>query len=347
MASGDSNRKVSSVFITLAKPNQTKVEQRSGRQKGWVHAGPSQRTSASRSSAPEEPSQKSSWSKNSIHSGNNMGVLWKNDTEEVSDVFSPPPDSEMHSYPPDPLPTQSLLGQNLDPRPLTSPQPPPPNKEVVKRAPSSGMKINEQPNGTKENNPGESRGLCGFCQRPIPFTEAALTAMEKIYHKGCFRCTACNSPLAGQMFYQKAEVPECEACYENGLERCWSCGQKIKEKLLRALQRAYHPTCFSCVTCKQPLQNFIQTETGELYCPLDYGRKFAKTCSACHKIIMASDGSIPGHIESDGRIFHQECYRCEVCHVKFSMEKKEPDCYSLHGKRLCLSCIKKHQATTR
>nr|XP_061813667.1 filamin-binding LIM protein 1 [Nerophis lumbriciformis] len=274
MASGDSNRKVSSVFITLAKPNQTKVEQRSGRQKGWVHAGPSQRTSASRSSAPEEPSQKSSWSKNSIHSGNNMGVLWKNDTEEVS-------------------------------------------------------------------------GLCGFCQRPIPFTEAALTAMEKIYHKGCFRCTACNSPLAGQMFYQKAEVPECEACYENGLERCWSCGQKIKEKLLRALQRAYHPTCFSCVTCKQPLQNFIQTETGELYCPLDYGRKFAKTCSACHKIIMASDGSIPGHIESDGRIFHQECYRCEVCHVKFSMEKKEPDCYSLHGKRLCLSCIKKHQATTR
>lgn len=48
--------------------------------------------------------------------------------------------------------------------------------------------------------------------------------------------------------------------------------------------------------------------------PLDFYefRKFAKKCSACHQIIIASDGSLPGHIESDGRIFHKECYRCEV-----------------------------------
>uniref|UniRef100_A0A3Q2XJ65 Filamin binding LIM protein 1 n=1 Tax=Hippocampus comes TaxID=109280 RepID=A0A3Q2XJ65_HIPCM len=270
MASGESSKKVSSVFITLATPHQAKAKQHSGNKKGWVHAGPSQRSSGSHSSATEELSQMSlsSESRASVQSGHNMGMLWENDNKDVA-------------------------------------------------------------------------GLCGFCRKPIPFSEPALTALKRIYHKGCFTCRTCSSPLAGKTFYHSAEIPECEACHENSLERCWSCGEKIRGQLIRALQRTYHTSCFTCATCKQPLENFMQADSGEVYCYLDYSRMFAKKCSACHQLIIASDGSLPGHIESNGRHFHKECYRCEVCHFKFSLEKEEYGCYSVNGKRLCLTCCQK------
>ncbi|XP_077386797.1 filamin-binding LIM protein 1 isoform X2 [Festucalex cinctus] len=363
MTSADSSRKVSSVFITLATPHQTKAKQQGGNKKGWVHAGPSQRSSGSHSSATEELPQRPSGSESraAVQSGHNKG-MWENDTRDIAgstDVFSPPPlaspspplppppspPAELPSYPPEPLPTPSPPpAQKPVSRAPTSPQPPPPNKEVVKRAPSSGKNANKQPNGVHEDNPSESRGLCGLCQKPILFTEPALSALERIYHKGCFNCRTCRCPLAGKTFYDKGEVPECETCYENSLDICWSCGEKIRVQRIRALQRVYHPTCFTCVTCKQPLENFVQADTGEVYCHLDYGRKFAKTCNACNQLIMDNDGTIPGHIESDGRTFHKDCYRCEVCHFKFSLEKE--DCYSLDGKRLCLPCSQKYSATT-
>ncbi|XP_061642333.1 filamin-binding LIM protein 1 [Phyllopteryx taeniolatus] len=364
MASEDSNRKVSSVFITLATPHQTKPKQYGRDENGWVHIGPSQRSSGFQSSAPRELSHRPPCSESgaSVQSGHDMGMLWENDNRDVAGSIavppplpspspplpSPPSPSALHSYPPDPLPTPPPPAQKPVSRPSTSPRLLHPNKEVVKRAASSGMNTNEKPSGIQKDNPSDSRDLCGFCQKPIPFSEPALAALKTIYHKSCFRCSNCSKLLAGKKFYQKEEAAECEACYEESLERCWSCGYLIRGQLIRALQRVYHPACFTCITCKQPLQNFILADTGEIYCYLDYGRKFAKKCSACHKLIMSSEGSFPTRIESDGRNFHEECYRCEVCHFKFSLspEKKEHGCYSLCDKRLCLACYQKHQGTT-
>ncbi|XP_049589564.1 filamin-binding LIM protein 1 [Syngnathus scovelli] len=357
MASEKSNRKVSTVFITLANPHQIKVQQKDGTKKGWVHVGPSQKSTGSLSSTSDEISQmtSSSASRTSVQSGRDLGMQWDNQDRDLAgspDVFSPPPlpspsprlppspPPELHSYPPKPHPTPSPPSvQKPVSRPPISPQSPPPKKEVEKQASSNGMTTNKQPNGIKKDKPSESRGLCGFCQKPILFSESASTALKKIYHKSCFRCKTCSCPLAGKTFYHEAEVPQCEECHEKTLECCWSCGQKIRERQVRALQRVYHPTCFTCVTCKQPLENFIQADTGELYCQLDYARKFAKKCSVCHELIIGSDGNFPEHIESEGRIFHKECFRCEVCNVKFSVGKDGGvGCYTKDGKRLCRSC---------
>lgn len=58
------------------------------------------------------------------------------------------------------------------------------------------------------------------------------------------------------------------------LEPCWACGEVIKDHVIRALERAYHPPCFVCTTCKQPIgeQRFAQGEVGEVYCLQDYYR---------------------------------------------------------------------------
>lgn len=58
------------------------------------------------------------------------------------------------------------------------------------------------------------------------------------------------------------------------LELCWACGEVIKDHVIRALERVYHLSCFTCATCKQQIgeQSFAQGEVGEVYCLQDYYR---------------------------------------------------------------------------
>ena len=39
---------------------------------------------------------------------------------------------------------------------------------------------------------------------------------------------------------------QCPECWEAGLERCRHCGLAIKERIVRALDSAWHPACFRC-----------------------------------------------------------------------------------------------------
>ncbi|KAG7244567.1 hypothetical protein INR49_029586 [Caranx melampygus] len=108
----------------------------------------------------------------------------------------------------------------------------------------------------------------------MALSEPAIEALNRTYHDGCFQCRSCHIPLAGKHYYNKAGIPLCEACYQTSLELCWSCGEVITDHVIRALERAYHPSCFTCSTCKQQIgeQAFAQGEVGEVYCLQDYYR---------------------------------------------------------------------------
>ncbi|XP_061881413.1 filamin-binding LIM protein 1 [Entelurus aequoreus] len=358
MASEESNRKVSSIFINLSRPNQTNVKQQSENKKGWVHAGPSPRPLGSENHQPAGPSHRTSGSEvpASLYWGHSTVNVQENrrDAADQTDVFSnvspspspplppPAPPAEMPSYsadpttpPPPPPPVEKRV-----PQPPTSHQLPHSNKEG-KTAPSRGPTPKKTSNEIKKDNSSEkSRGVCAFCRKPILFSEVWLNALDRCYHKGCFRCGSCLCPLAGKTFYQKAEIPECEKCNEASLEVCFSCGHRIRARIIRALQRTYHVSCFICVTCKQPLKEYIQDDNGKVYCPLDYNRMHAKTCGACHKLIISSDGSIPTYVQLSGRALHNECYKCEDCDFQFSPESSY---YPLNGRILCLNCNKRNQ----
>ncbi|XP_061730230.1 filamin-binding LIM protein 1 [Nerophis ophidion] len=349
MASDGSNRKVSSIFIHLSRPHQTNVKEQSANKKGWVHAGPSPRPSGSESHQPAGPAQRASGSA-SPHWGVNVQEI-RRDAEDVFSNVSPspspplpppPPAAEMPSYSADP----TTLGpppppvEKREPQPPTSHQLPHSNKEG-KTAPSRGPTPKNPSNEIKKENSSEkSRGVCAFCRKPIMFSEEVVNALDRHYHTGCFRCRSCLCLLAGKTFYHKAEIPECEKCNEASLEICFSCGHKIRAKIIRAHQRTYHVSCFICVTCKQPLNEYVQDDNGKVYCPLDYNRVRAKTCGACHKLIISKDGSIPEYVQLDGRALHNECYKCEGCDFQFS---PEDSCYPLNGRVLCLDCYKRNQ----
>ncbi|XP_072522457.1 filamin-binding LIM protein 1 [Salminus brasiliensis] len=266
-------------------------------------------------------------------------------------IFSPPPpptslDSEVYNDPAAPLPP--LLANPSPTRPPADPKYGPVDStgEVsvagrpVETLPPTDWSQTEPPGGL-DSEEEIKPDVCGFCRKPVAFTEPAIEALNRTYHSSCFQCRQCHVPLAGKMYYNKAGIPLCEDCYQASLEPCWACGEVIKDHVIRALERAYHPPCFVCTTCRQPIgeQRFAQGEVGEVYCLQDYYRKYAPQCSICGELIIPrEDGTDSYTVECLGRSFHEDCYRCEVCGMLLSPEPNEHGCHPLDGQILCKPC---------
>ncbi|KPP66127.1 Filamin-binding LIM protein 1-like [Scleropages formosus] len=280
----------------------------------------------------------------------------------VGDVLPPPPsppsvEMELSAEMDPPLPPPPLAEPLPPPlSPVTRPSDPPvsswksalPDKRPDVRLSSGGSshsaekeKLPVSQNLREDGAGPESEDVCGFCRKVVPLSEPAINALNRTYHANCFQCRQCGLPLAGQMYYNKAGIPLCEDCYQASLEQCWACGEVIKEQVIRALGRGYHPSCFVCATCRRPIgeEKFAQGEVGEVYCLPDYYRKYAPCCSACQQLIVpADDGKDSYTVECLGRSFHEECYRCETCQVLLSPEPNEQGCYPLDGRVLCKTC---------
>ncbi|XP_054881737.1 filamin-binding LIM protein 1 isoform X2 [Poeciliopsis prolifica] len=347
-------RMVSSVFITLSSPHRATVTQQQQQQPALrTHSGPDRQHSA----AGDDLSSLRRRAEET--SPTNTGRNW---TGAGPRARASVPQSQ-----PRPAPTgatkaevqeknSSSSGAALPPLPppppsLTSPlhpqspdQIPVSNKEVSAFSPTRGSKHDEETNEIHRRSrevTTESKDLCGFCRKPMGFSEPAIEALNRIYHEGCFQCRSCHVPLAGKQYYNKAGIPLCEDCYQASLELCWTCGEIITDQIIRAIERTYHPSCFTCTTCNQQIgaQAFAQGEVGEVYCLQDYYRKYAPMCSACDQLIIPKeDGTDSYTVECLGRSYHENCYRCEDCGIQLSPEPNEHGCYPLEGKMLCKAC---------
>uniref|UniRef100_UPI0037E90F1B filamin-binding LIM protein 1 n=1 Tax=Semicossyphus pulcher TaxID=241346 RepID=UPI0037E90F1B len=373
-------RMVSSVFITLASPHRaTLTQQKPALQAHSAPAREKQHTAVRVSPSDSIPAlrqKKDDPSQSESHGGvDGKGRTRAAASTRASDPQSPKPAQPgagrgrednrgaAELFPPPPPPAAPVLPSSLGTslskesalppappaqtplsRPLTSGQGTPNNKAVETSTPSSGLKQDEPSLGipkTGQDTSAESKEVCGFCRKPVALSEPAIDALNRTYHDGCFQCRSCHSPLAGKHYYNKAGIPLCEDCYQSSLELCWACGESITDNVIRALERAYHLTCFTCATCKQQIgeQPFAQGEVGEVYCLPDYYRKYAPKCNACNQLIIPKeDGTDSYNVECLGRSYHENCYRCEVCVIQLSPEPNEHGCYPLEGKLLCKTC---------
>ncbi|XP_006866420.1 PREDICTED: filamin-binding LIM protein 1 isoform X2 [Chrysochloris asiatica] len=189
--------------------------------------------------------------------------------------------------------------------------------------------------------------VCAFCHKTVSPRELAVEAMKKQYHAQCFTCRTCRRLLAGQSFYQKDGRPLCEPCYQNTLEKCGKCAEVVREHIIRALGQAFHPSCFTCVTCARCIgdENFALDSHNEVYCLDDFYRKYAPVCSICENpIIPRDDGKDAFKIECMGRNFHENCYRCEDCRILLSVEPTDQGCYPLNDRLFCKPCHVKRSA---
>lgn len=133
--------------------------------------------------------------------------------------------------------------------------------------------------------------------------------MEQVFHVECFTCITCHARLRGQPFYALDRKSYCESCYivssvylltylgfcllylvfsflhsnsnrlfflcsQSTLERCSKCSEPILDRILRAMGKAYHPHCFTCVVCGCCLDGvpFTVDATSQIHCTEDFHR---------------------------------------------------------------------------
>lgn len=184
-------------------------------------------------------------------------------------------------------------------------------------------------------------GRCARCGDNVVGDGSGCIAMEQVFHVECFTCITCHARLRGQPFYALDKKSYCESCYISTLERCSKCSKPILDRILRAMGKAYHPRCFSCVVCNCCLDGvpFTVDATSQIHCIEDFHRKYAPRCSVCGEPIMPEPGQEETvRIVALDRSFHVNCYVCEECGLLLSSEGEGRGCYPLDGHILCKSC---------
>ncbi|KAF8561706.1 hypothetical protein P879_11119 [Paragonimus westermani] len=133
-----------------------------------------------------------------------------------------------------------------------------------------------------------------------------LCAMERVYHKGCFRCQQCFGRLGVENYHVLDGHPYCRAHFRQLLygkiveadvvqppnafaslsampnseeaNRCQACNQPVHPRDgMQILQQYYHYNCFRCTHCGTPLNmGKFEMAHGEPYCPEDFLQIFGR-----------------------------------------------------------------------
>lgn len=335
MALKPEKRVASSVSITLAPPRRDEAVTQEVRRVSGEASVPLQAPGRpwslpGRAAAPTAPPR--------LSSGGSLPPPPALDSEDpLGDLDLPPPPPVAFLCP---RPAPASLGASLasDLEQLHLPPPPPPQTPAEPAEEEELPPPPEEPLGVPDSE--VTADICAFCHKTVSPRELAVEAMKKQYHAQCFTCRTCRRQLAGQSFYQKDGRPLCEPCYQDTLEKCGRCGAVVQDNIIRALGRAFHPACFTCVSCARRIgaESFALDGQDQVYCLDDFYRKFAPVCSVCEKPIVPRDGKDAFKIECMGRSFHENCYRCEDCSVLLSVEPTEQGCYPLDDRLFCKPC---------
>ncbi|XP_034978067.2 prickle-like protein 4 isoform X1 [Zootoca vivipara] len=114
---------------------------------------------------------------------------------------------------------------------------------------------------------------------------------------------------------------------------CKKCGKRLirGEKGVYAPklgnQSYWHPACFVCHTCHQPLVDLIYFQRdGKIYCGRHHAEFFRPRCASCDQLIFTSEC-----MEAEGMRWHEEHFCCLECDLplgarRYVMKGGQPCC---------------------
>ncbi|CAF92647.1 unnamed protein product, partial [Tetraodon nigroviridis] len=97
---------------------------------------------------------------------------------------------------------------------------------------------------------------CRHCKKAL--TKGGVAYREEVWHKECFLCSGCSSPLAGQPFTSQGDTPYCIRCFSSlYAKKCAGCNTAITGfgdgKYVSFEERQWHQPCFKCWRCSVSL----------------------------------------------------------------------------------------------
>jgi hypothetical protein len=173
---------------------------------------------------------------------------------------------------------------------------------------------------------------------------------EKCFHTECFTCSLCGHSIPGQFYDCRGSIV-CIDCQkkkeEANMKYCAHCRLVIKYKFLVYKSEPYHPACFKCKVCAEPIESasFYQVEDKEPVCDQcnqKYLEKTADVCTKCSKPILDTG------VQFENLHFHNTCLTCMSCHCVLenivftnSDETYCERCYSEKYAKKCDKCQQK------
>ncbi|XP_018312768.1 actin-binding LIM protein 2 isoform X5 [Mycetomoellerius zeteki] len=99
----------------------------------------------------------------------------------------------------------------------------------------------------------KGKTFCQACKKKC--SGEVLRVQDKYFHIGCFKCAQCNASLAQGGFFAREGSYYCTKDYrERWGTRCAGCGEYVEGDVVTAGEKhAFHPNCFHCQRCRQPL----------------------------------------------------------------------------------------------
>jgi len=179
-----------------------------------------------------------------------------------------------------------------------------------------------------------SVATCGGCGEQID--DVVLHAFGMTWHTYHLACNHCGNDFSDGSKVNEGEdnFAYCNNCFERAFSTvCAGCDQVIEGELVNAIEATWHPNCFACVTCKQPLQDsFFPAGDGTAYCEKHYYDAQGLLCRECEKPILVGKcvnfGTFKYHIE------HFKCSFCKkpLAGLKYNRYQDKPFCTPCHVK---------------
>ncbi|KAK8800935.1 hypothetical protein WA588_001763, partial [Blastocystis sp. NMH] len=121
---------------------------------------------------------------------------------------------------------------------------------------------------------------------------------------------------------------------------CTFCGKEFSDYAIAVGSYNYHPNCFVCSRCREPLkESNFSIKNGILYCKKCYAEEFRKKCAVCRQVILDDY-----HIEAMGQFFHVNHFVCFTCKQPFSDNRYiKKDVYfegETKPRPFCPTCLK-------
>ncbi|KMQ97313.1 actin-binding lim protein 1 [Lasius niger] len=202
--------------------------------------------------------------------------------------------------------------------------------------------------------------FCQSCKKKC--TGEVLRVQDKYFHIGCFKCAQCNASLALGGFFTRDGSYYCTKDYrERWGTRCAGCGEYVEGDVVTAGEKhAFHPNCFHCQRCRQPLLGQgtkVSLVQGQALCHRCVGIpvREASTPLGNNASTKGSGHADPGACAGCGnqlregqalvaldRQWHVWCFKCHSCdtvlHGEYMGKDGVPYCEKDYQKQFGVKC---------